>query len=440
MEYKLTKPNPTTAEINLVFNVEEISQAYEKAYAKAAPKVQINGFRKGKAPIHLVKKFLGDSVAEDAISILLNDSLFEVYSKLELKPYSQPKISIEKFDKNSELVASASVELEPSISIGDYKNLELHVYEPEVQEKDIESHLKEIQYYLAKTQAKEPNEAIEENDSFEMDLIVRDHQGEEKINRSKVFYFMNRYLANRELEQNFLGMKAEEEKEFDYTYPQNYPDKSLTGETLHHFVKVHSIYRVILPEIGDDLAREFTNGQDDLNNLKEKIKNNLLKSIQNDLSYYYFVTLLNQIIAKSEYHFPKSLIESEALHQFKLELHKYGISDNSITFQTLANSLKKTEEEVKAIYENLALQRLRLFYTIANIARIENISATNEEINQEVEARKSHDPNFKLDKSTYENILISIVNEKVKAFLIEHANKIVEKETSLEKIKEIISK
>ncbi len=440
MEYKLTKTHPTNAKIDFVFNAEEIAEAYDKAYLKASPKVQVNGFRKGKAPLQIVKKVLGDSVAEEAIAILLNESLTNVYQETKISPYSQPKISIEKFDKNSSLVANANIELYPEIKLTEYKNLNLTVYEPQVQEEDIQEHLVNIQYYLAKNQIKEPNEVAEEKDGIELDLTIKNQNGEEIFKKEKLFLTLGRNSENTDFEKNFLGLKAGEEKEFEYTYPETYTEKQLAGKTFFHSSKIHSIYKIILPEINDDLAKEYTDGQEDLNSLKEKIQSNILYHIQTELKNHYFSELIQEIMNNSEYHFPESLIEAETKHQFELDMHKYGIHDSKITFATLAEYMKKSEEEVKNFYKTFAISRLKFIYTIINIAIQEKISISDEEILEDFNLRKSQDPNLKLTPNIKENIFFSLLTAKVESFLIENANKIVEKEKNIKNIRKIISK
>ncbi|MCB1179452.1 MAG: trigger factor family protein, partial [Leptospiraceae bacterium] len=118
MEYKVTKLEDAKADVHLTFSAQDIEEAYTKAYKKAATKAKINGFRPGKAPLEMVKKALGESVAEDAINILLTDTFEDLYPKFDFKPYNQPKIEIEKFERTETLIAKATFEVGPEVKLG----------------------------------------------------------------------------------------------------------------------------------------------------------------------------------------------------------------------------------------------------------------------------------------------------------------------------------
>ncbi len=149
MEYKVTINDDATAKLALTYTPEDIEDAFKKAYIRASQKVKVNGFRQGKAPIEMVIKMLGDTVSDDAVTILLTDSINGLYPTLSFKAYKPPKIEIEKFERHSTLIAKATYETAPEIHLGKYKELEVEVYDVKITDEDIAAQLKDIQLKLS---------------------------------------------------------------------------------------------------------------------------------------------------------------------------------------------------------------------------------------------------------------------------------------------------
>jgi trigger factor len=441
MEYTVNRTEPTKADIHLTFSSEDIAQAYEKAYQKAASRVKINGFRPGKAPLPMVKKHLGDSVAEDAITILLNETLTNIYPNLEFKPYSQPDIQIEKFEKDSTLVAKASLEIGPEIKIGNYKNLNLQTYEPEIQDSDIEPHLKEIQYALSKTQAKEEGESVEAQDFIELELEGLDAEGVVRQKTEKTSYFLGRIEENRSLEQNFIGIKANEEKEFTHTHEVSHPNPDIAGQTIQYKVKVHSIYKVILPELNDDLAKDYSEELTGLEELKQKLRASVQNNINKQLHDYYVSLLIAEVRKNSEYHFPESLIREETQHVFEKDLKRFGMPKN-MEMAEFAKIAGLPEEELKTRMRDKALNNLSNYFSLMEIAKIENMEVGEEEfkagINRFLEsADKKNLSNNALNEAA-RSIHDSLLFDKVFHFLIDNADKKVDTGINLENTRKIL--
>ncbi len=441
MEYTVTKTESHKAEILLVFNPEDISNAYEKAYKNAAPKIKINGYRPGKAPLEMVKKILKDSVAEDAISILLNESLKDIYPKLDFTPYSQPSIQIEKFQKEKELIAKVSVEIAPEVKLGNYKNLTLDTYEVEISESDILEELETIRYSLAKTQAKEEGEVVEENDAIEMDLHIQNSEGLEIFHKDKFMYYMNREPKYKDLEFNFLGLKQGESKEFQHEHPEDFFDPNLSGKKFFFKVFVHSIYKLILPEINDELAKEFSERTPDLETLKQEIRNALQTSVQKELREMYSAKLLEKVAENSVFHFPNSLVESEKQSLIQKDIEQF-FGHEKVTTEELAKLFKVTPEKLNELYTEKALGKLKVYFALAEISKAENIQADQEQFKENYNNYIAQNSHKRMSNQTLETIALnlyeSMIFQKVFDFLIENADKQVKSGVSLREIKEIL--
>ncbi|MCB1141101.1 MAG: trigger factor [Leptospiraceae bacterium] len=441
MEYNVTK-HDTSADVQLIYSLNDIEEAYEKAYLKASKKVKINGFRPGKAPLPMVKKVLGESVAEDAINIMLSDSINDLYPKLEFKPFREPKIEIEKFERQETLVAKAIFELPPQVTLKNYKKLPLDVFEFEVLEEDIKDQLEKIQFQLSKTQQKEEGEVVESKDLLDINIRGLNEEGEEIQNANNHRYYLGLNLENEDLDKHFHGMKAGEEKEFPYEYPADYSNKDLAGKKLKYSVKVNEIFKVILPELDDAMAKEWNEKFSNLDELKSHLKEELDTSYRRGLEQKYFDKSVNLIMESSDYKIPASLVKDEMDHIFHKTLHDFRM-DHHMSMEEFANIVKVDLSELQKNFEDRALVNLKVYLTIHEIAKLEEIKVSEDELSAEFTKYRenSGETNFnqgdieRILKNIHENILV----DKIMKFLFENSEKKIESGLSLSRIKEILN-
>ena len=430
MEYTITK-NETSADLHLTYFPDDIEGAFIKAYEKASKKAKIDGFRPGKAPLNIVKKVLGESVTQDALNILLSDSISNLQSKLEFKTFGDPKIEIQKFERKETLIAVASFELAPEVQLGAYNNLPISTHEIEVNDLDIDEHLKEIQFQLAKTSIKESGELVEDKDLIDMDFVSKNSEGKIVQQKDKYLHYLGKNPLNHELEKHLIGMKVGEDKDFEYIYPETTPEKSLVGTKLFYSIKMNEIFKVLLPELDDAFANEWREDFQTLEDLKNNLKDSLRKSIANRLEQRYFDSLLRQILEKSSYKIPDSMIKNEIDHVYHESIHEMGLGH--IPIEKLAEILKKDSTELKKSYEERASINIKNILGIYKIAELEKLTVEQDELenafqgyrnNLSPEKLKEIDVN-KVVRNLHENILI----DKVFKFLRKNSKETIEKIT-----------
>jgi trigger factor len=423
MQYTITK-NETSADVLITYNTDDIEQAYEKAYIKASKKVKINGFRQGKAPLPMVKKVLGETVAEDAIKTLLTDSINSLTPNLDFKPFREPKIEIETFQPKETLVAKAIYELPPTVELGNFKNLDIDIYQFEVQELDIQEQLKKIQFQLSKTQVKEIGESIDSTDLMEIDIDGVTSEGEKIQSAKNHKYYLGVHPENLELESNFLGLKVGEEKNFSFTYPNDYSNKDISGKTIEYHVKVIEISKVILPEQDDSLANEWNESYKTLDDLKSFIKQDIENNTKKSLEGRYLDRLLEKIVGSSTYKFPESILADELNHVYQKTLQDLQLE--YLKMEDFAQKYNVDFNEFKSNLEKRALLNLKVFFTINEIAAKEKIQVDQTELLEKYSMYRDQigptvpQKNIEnLIKNIHDNILV----EKVQKFLIENSNK-----------------
>ena len=428
-------------DVTLTFSSEDIEKAYTKAYQNAASKVKVNGFRPGKAPLDIVKKTLGNSVAEDAIEIMLKDSLKDVIPKLSFVPMREPKLKIEKFEKEQEMIAVARFEEPPKVHLGNYKSIRLPEFSITVEDSDIEDSLQRVRFDLAKTQARESGESVEDTDLIEYDLTSKDSDGTVVQTGEKVQYYLGRVDVNKDLEKFFIGMKAGESKEFDYAYPEDYPNKSLSGRNLKFSVTIHSVFKVIIPELDDDNVNEWNETVKTVAELKDRFKSFKMEYAERQLQSYYRILAFNAVRKESEIQIPETMIDDEMNSIFHDAIHENNLEHMSM--EEFAKKFDIDMDKMKETYRKRAILNLENSLVHIEIAKAENLTVSETELKAEMEyelqryqqtERKKIDP-IKLAQNLHYGMLLN----KARKFIVDNAERSAVENITLSKMEKLFS-
>ncbi|MCB1179859.1 MAG: trigger factor, partial [Leptospiraceae bacterium] len=312
--------------------------------------------------------------------------------------------------------------------------------EVQVEDSDIEDNLQEIQYTLAKTVAKEESEVVGTNDYIEFDMATFSDDGSPLNPEQPSKYYLGRIAANKDLEANFLGLKVGESKEFDYTFPEDFPTETSAGKTIKYKIKINGIFTVNLPELNDELAKEW-NESESLEKLKNELKDNIKKQNESQLKEKNYDELLVQVIQNSSYILPESLVEGEVQNLFHQTIHQYGLGH--MTMEKFAEMGKIELDELKKSYQDRALRNVKGYLTLYEIAKAEKIEIKQEEIKVKLDEyvqRVGQEQIKKMDaNNVVRNIHDNILFDKIFELLLENADKKLEAGVSLNRVKSILS-
>ncbi len=437
MEYKVTINEDATAKLDLTYSPEDIEEAFKKAYIRAAQKVKVNGFRQGKAPMEMVVKMLGDSVSDDAVTILLTDSINGLYPTLSFKAYKPPKIEIEKFERNNTLIAKATYETAPEINLGKYKELSVEVFNVTVTEEDLAPQLKDIQLKLSKTQAREADELSQDGDLVDIDIETKNEAGETVQDSKNSQYYIGLNPKQKKLDAEITGLKQGETKTFNYTY-DNESSEELAGKTFTFTITVNSISKVIYPELDDSLAQEWDETPT-MEDLKNKMKENLKKFVDDKLHAHYSNQLITEVVKNASFSIPNSLIEEEShalYHQFS---HDYNL--DHMPMEKYAEMLGSDLDSVKSNFQNRAIEQIKYYLAVHELAKQESISVAPEEMEavfSRLQLGEKEKSNRESKERIYRNIYENLISQKVYDFLLSNSNKQGNSEISISRASEIL--
>lgn len=383
MDYKTKKNSNATVDIKLTFEASDLEKAFDKTYAEKQKNVKIPGFRPGKAPLNMVKRHLGDTVASDAINALIVDGMTSILTKLEHPMIRFPKFEIQDYQPGKNLIATAVYETKPEIILGKYKKIKIKLPEVSVSDSDIFDEIENIRKELARKQLKEDGQTAASGDIIDMEYTVRE-KGQEPKSASNTSndYHLGHESNLKGFDENLYGLRVGDRKEFSHTFPEDYPQNEVAGKTFEYSVIVKALYANILPAVDDDLAAEF-DGSDSLDTLKDKIRKNLKERFEEGIRNKKLEEIFKEIIDDSKYIFPDSYVKEESEHVFHGMIHEFKLPHTTV--EKYAEMIGKDLKEVQEFFRNLAEKRLKHFFTRQKIAEIENVTYTETDFDADLE-------------------------------------------------------
>ncbi len=385
MEIKSNKIDGANAEIKATISKEEIDANLEKIAKNLAKTANVQGFRKGKVPVAIIKKQYGERLVQDAEAEALREVLNKGLDELGIANDSligEPNIS--QFDKSDDKIeVTVKVAMRPEIDMGDYNALVPEFEKPVVTDEEVEERIKE----LATAQA--PLVDVEEDRALvDGDTAVIDFEGSvdgELFEGGSAKDFALRLGSGQFIpgfEEQVIGMKKGEEKVIKVTFPENYGGEKLAGKDAEFKVKVNAIQTKGEVSIDDELAKKMLPGQDDatLESLKEQVKtqieNEKLSKLYNDELK---PALLESFVENFKFDLPEFVVEQEidmALNKKAREMSEDEIKE-----------LRENEEKLKELRETFrddAQRSVRATFIVDALANAEDVKVDEQEVMQTI--------------------------------------------------------
>lgn len=388
MSAKWEKKEGNEGVLTFEVDAEEFDTALDQAFKKVVKEVQIPGFRKGKIPRKMFEQRFGvESLYQDAVDIVLPQAYSNAIDETEIQPIAQPEVDIEEIEKGKNLVFTATVTVKPEVGLGDFKGLEVEEFDTVVGDDDVEKELKQMQERQAELVVKEEG-SVEEGDTVVMDF--------EGFIAGEPFEGGN--AENHELEigsgsfipgfeEQLVGKEAGEELEVEITFPEEYHAEELSGKDATFKVKIHEIKAKELPELDDEFAKDVDEEVESLEALKKKTRERLEEEKVREADTSKRESLIEQASDNAEVEIPEAMVTSEMdrmVKEFEQRLQGQGMTMD-MYYQFSGTDENALREQMK----DDAKKRVKTNLTLEAIAIKENLQATDEDVNQELESMAS---------------------------------------------------
>lgn len=413
--------SPIKKKLTIEVNADLVASELDGAFKKIAKTANIKGFRKGKVPKQILEQQYGPKAHYDTIGSLINNSLYKAMIDHHIEAVSQPEVvQTGAIEKGQAFSYAAEVEVRPEIKAQHYTGLELEqeklVFDDSVVDQQLEQML----------QSKVQLVAAQSDSARDHDTVVIDFtgyiDGEAFENGAAQDYQLelgsNSFIPG--FEAQVVGMKRDEEKDINVTFPEAYGAESLAGKDAVFKVLLKEIKEKKIPVLDDDFAKEMD--ADSLEQLKEKTRDNLKAQQQQQIDSQLQENLMNALLEKNPFDLPDGMVTNQLMYlkdSFSQRLKAQGMS---------LEMLGMNDENFNKTYWDMATQQVKGELLLDAIAKQEQIVVEEAEVEQKFAdfAEQSNTPLAQV-KKFFENdqalrgLKGQLLQEKVSAFLLDKA-------------------
>ena len=358
----------------------EFQAAVEKAYQKMRRKINVPGFRPGKAPRKLIEGMYGAEVFfEEAINIAFPDAYDEAVKEQELQVVGYPSVELVG-DATTEngFTFKATVPVYPEVTLGEYKGLSAPKDEVKVSAADVDERVKMLRerntrLVSVEREAKEGDTAVIDFEGFLDGVPFEGGKGENHSLELGSHSFVPGF------EEQVVGMKAGDEKDLDITFPENYTPE-LAGKAVVFKVKVHEVKEKEAPALDDEFAKDVSEF-DTLKDLKADLKKKITEERQREADRAFENALMEKVAENIAADIPDAMVETQC-RQF-LDNFKMQIAQSGIPYDQYLKMSGMTEEQLLADAKEPATRQVRVDLAVAAIIKAEDIQVTDEDVEAE---------------------------------------------------------
>ena len=380
MEKKIERKENLEVVVTVTSNGDEWKKAQKKEYNKKAAKVQVPGFRPGKAPEHLVKARVNQfDVMNEALMNLVNVAYGEALQEEKLYVFTQPVLNVTKLTQD-EFEATVTFCLPPVVTLGEYKGLGIACEEVSVSEEDVKNYIETLQKEHAVMEVKEG--AAEMGDSVVIDF--KGYIGDEafeggEANGYELELGSNMFIPG--FEDKCVGLVSGETRDVVVTFPENYVE-SLKGKEAKFVVTCNDVKKKVLPAVDQDFIAELNIAEvKTVEELNEYAKKNIQAQKEQAAKNKQMEDIVNKAVENATVELPAAVIEEE--QQAMLENMKKQIEQTGLTFEDYCQINNVSEDDLKAQRIEEAKKNLKAMLVVENIIAKENIIVTDEKLEAE---------------------------------------------------------
>ncbi|MDY3867510.1 MAG: trigger factor [Dysosmobacter sp.] len=356
----------------------EFEAAVEKAYQKMRRKINVPGFRPGKAPRKMIERMYGAEVFfEEAINIAFPEAYEAAVEQEKLQVVGYPAVEMVGEVTKDGFTFKATAPVYPEVTLGEYKGLKAEKPEVKVTAADVDERLKTLadrntRLVSVDREAKSGDTAVIDFEGFLNGKPFEGGKGENHNLELGSGSFVPGF------EDQVIGMKAGEEKDIDITFPENYHE-DLAGKAVVFKVKVHEVKEKEVPEMDDEFAKDVSEF-DTLKDLKADLKKKITEERQKDADRAFEENLMNQVAENITADIPDVMVENQArqyLDNFKAQISR------QFPYEEYKKMTGMDDEKLLADAKEPALRQVKMDLAVAAIIKAENIEASDEDVEAE---------------------------------------------------------
>jgi len=378
MNVKIEEINSVSKRLSFDVAVEQVNSEITAAYKQIAKSAKVKGFRKGKVPMAMLEKYYQPQMQEKVFTRLINDTYFKALAEHKIQAISDPKITDSgELEKDKAFTYSAEVEVKPEVVANDYTGFSLEKEQFKADPEMVGKRLETMQ------ESRTEQKVTTRKKAREGDFVTIDFKGfvdgEAFEGGSADGHVLELGSGSfiPGFEAQVEGLKRDEEKELEVTFPEEYGNKELAGKPAVFKVTVREIKEKVLPKLDDDFAKGF--GVDTLEELKAKIEEDYQLQERNRIDGDLKERLMTALIEKNPIEVPETMVNHQLdymMQNIKNRMQSQGMS---------LEMLGMNDENFRQMYRDTAVKQVQGSLLLEAVTRQEEIAFDEAEIDSKIE-------------------------------------------------------
>ena len=383
MSLQVEKLDNNMAKLTIEVSAERLEKAMEGAYQKSKNKINIPGFRKGKAPRKMIEQMYGkDIFCEDAANALIPDAYEEALEECTEEIVSSPKVDVVQLEAGKPFIFTAEVALKPEVTLGKYKGVKVDKPDVDVTEEEVDAEIDQERQKNSRT-VEITDRAVKEGDIATIDFEgFVDGVAFEGGKGTDYPLTIGSHTFIPGFEEELVGAKIGEETDVNVTFPEDYQAEELAGKAAVFKCTVKKLQERLLPELDDDFVSEVSDESDTVEEYKEEIKKKISERKAADAKIAKEDAVIEAIVADAKMDIPEAMLDTQQrqmVQEYAQRLQAQGLSMEQY-MQFTGTTTQMLLEQVKP----QALKRIQSRLVMEAVAAAENLKPSEEDIEEEI--------------------------------------------------------
>ena len=374
------KEQANSYELVVSVDADTFEKAVNAVYKRQVKKINIPGFRKGKAPRHMIEKMYGSEVFyEDAMQDCYPEALYEAAKEANLKIVAVESLEAVEAGKDG-FTFKTSIIVEPEMEIKDYLGIEIEKKSTEVTDKLVDEEIEKVRDRNSRMVT------VEDRPAQDGDTVVIDFEGfvdgvafeGGKAENYNLALGSGNFIPG--FEEQIVGHNTDEEFSINVKFPEEYQAEELKGKDAEFKIKLHEIKAKELPEVDDEFVKDVSD-KETLDEYKEELKETLAKRLEDEAEKDVDDQIANKLMDLVEGEIPEAMYDNQAnemIRDFDMRLRSQGMS-----IETYMQYMGVDQNALREMYKEEAKRRVKLRLALETIAKKENIEVTEDDLNAE---------------------------------------------------------
>ncbi|VFP87228.1 Trigger factor [Candidatus Erwinia haradaeae] len=411
--------------ITLTIDKVVVEKAVKKKLVTIAKKLQIDGFRPGKAPLYIIKQRYGHSVRQDVIDELMQSYFMDIMIKNQLNPYGSPMYIILENDDDKDVTFSVKFNVYPTIEIQGVKNIKIEKPVITITQSDVDAMIQVLRQQKAIW--KETNTAVRTKDRVTIDFSSsKKNNASPHLQESNLVLIIGDGQMISAFEEGIIGHKAGEHFTSEVSFPQNYNNRELQGQTIEFEILLKKVEVSTLPEITTEFIKQFGVKEGSLEALRKEVRQNMQRELKNAVRRFIKSQVLTGLVQENHVDIPDALVHSKAA----LWKNQTEHSVNNNIQKNLNNTHIMPVKEIKHhILASLLFNQVIHTYNIT--ANKDRVRVLIEEIASAYENSKTVIAQYQANTELMQNICNADLEDQAVEAILDRAQ-VIEKHTTFQ--------